>query len=116
MEHVPANGHDSPDHVEAVPGVHLARLAAGEEMNVQQFTIDPGEEVPEHSHRHEQAGFVYAGELVFVVDGEEVPVAEGESFLIPGDEPHAAFNRGDVPVEGVDVFSPPRTDPDWAED
>ena len=89
------------DVVEAVPDVHLAQLAGGESMSVQHFRIDPGATVPEHSHHHEQAGFVYRGELTFVLaDGEEV---------------HGAENRGDEPVEGVDIFSPPRPNPDWAE-
>lgn len=100
---------------EAVDGVHLAMLAGGERTNVQGFEIEPGAEVPEHSHEHEQAGVVYEGELTFLVDGEETVVGPGESYVIPGAEPHAAENRGDEPVRGVDVFSPPRTDPDWQE-
>jgi quercetin dioxygenase-like cupin family protein len=113
MDHVPR---DSADAVEVVPGVHLSQLAAGESMSVQGFYIEPDAVVPEHSHHHEQAGYVAAGTLTFVIDGETYPVAAGDSYVVPGDVPHSAENRGDVPVEGVDVFSPPRTDPDWAED
>jgi quercetin dioxygenase-like cupin family protein len=53
------------------------------------------------------------GVLTFVVDGERIPVGAGDSFAIPGGEPHAAENAGDVPAVGLDVFSPPRDDPDW---
>lgn len=98
---------------EAVDGVHLALLAGGERTNVQGFEIEPGATVPEHSHEHEQAGLVYEGELTFVVDGEEIAVGPGDSYVIPGEEPHSAENRGDEPVRGIDVFSPPRTDPAW---
>jgi quercetin dioxygenase-like cupin family protein len=101
--------------VEAVDGVHLSQLAAGERTSVQQFYIEPGRSVPEHDHEHEQAGYITAGALTFLVDGEELLVQEGDSYVVPGGEPHAAENRGDVPVEGVDIFSPPRTDPDWEE-
>jgi len=102
--------------VEAVEAVHLAQLAAGERTSIQGFEIEPGATVPEHSHHHEQTGFVYEGALTFVLaDGEERTVEAGASFAIPGDEPHAAENRGEEPVRGVDVFSPPRPDPDWAE-
>lgn len=97
--------------VEAVDGVHLAQLAAGEEMSIQHFHVEPGAEVPEHSHPHEQVGYVYNGALTFIVDGEELVVTADESYAIPGGEPHAAVNRGDDPVDGIDVFSPPRTDP-----
>jgi len=112
MEHA---SHDPESDVEAVPGVHLSQLTAGDEMSVQQFTVDPGTTVPEHSHHHEQAGFVYQGTLTVVLaDGSEVAVAAGDAYDLAGDEVHAAENHGDVTVKGVDVFSPPRTDPDWA--
>ncbi len=101
--------------VEAVERVHLTRLAVGDRTSIQGFEIAAGATVPEHSHHHEQTGFVYEGELTFLVDGEAIPVAAGESFTIPGGEPHAAANRGDGSVRGVDVFAPPRTDPDWTE-
>ena len=101
--------------VEVVDGVHLTQLAAGEETSIQHFHIEPGAEVPEHSHHHEQTGFVYAGALVFEVDGEEHVVGANESFTIPSNEPHAAVNRGSEPVHGIDVFAPPRPDPDWGE-
>ncbi|UIP01110.1 cupin domain-containing protein [Halobaculum sp. CBA1158] len=108
--------HESADDTEAVEGVHLGQLAAGEEMSVQHFYIEPGATVPKHDHPHEQAGYVTAGTLTFVLeDGEEVVCGPGDSYVLAGDEVHGAENRGDVPVEGVDVFSPPRTDPDWQE-
>jgi quercetin dioxygenase-like cupin family protein len=113
MEHVPL---ESDSEVEAVDDVHLAQLAAEETMSVQHFRIEPGATVPAHSHHHEQCGFVYSGELTFILeDGTEVPVSGGESFAFAGEEQHAAENRRDEPVLGVDVFSPPRTNPDWEE-
>lgn len=110
MERVPLDAE-----TEAVDAVHLAQLATGDSMSVQHFRIEPGATVPEHSHHHEQAGFVYEGELTFLVDGEEIVVGAGESYTIPGEEPHAAENRGETAIRGVDIFSPPRPDPDWAE-
>jgi quercetin dioxygenase-like cupin family protein len=108
--------HADGDGVEAVPKVHLQQGAAGSETSVQHFEIEPGAEVPEHSHPHEQAGYVTQGELTFVLDDEEVVVGPGDSYVLDGEEPHGAENRGEETVVGVDVFSPPRTDPDWAED
>lgn len=106
---------DDAEAVEAVPDVHLSQLAAGEQTSVQFFDIRPGARVPEHSHPHEQAGFVTRGSGVFIVDGEEITVEAGDSYVVPGEEPHAVENRGEEPLEGVDIFSPPRTDPDWGE-
>lgn len=110
MDPVSLSGREA---VEVVDGVTLAQLAAGDRMSVQHFEIEPWGRVPEHSHRHEQAGFVYAGRLRFVVDGDPVAVGPGDSYAIPGETPHAAENRGEETVRGVDVFSPPRPDPDW---
>ena len=113
MDHyVPEDG----DFVEAVDGVDLTVGAAGEETSVQHFEIQPGAEVPEHSHHHEQAGLITQGELTFVLeDGTRRTIGPGESYVLRGDEPHGAVNEGDEVVKGIDVFSPPRTDPDWAE-
>jgi quercetin dioxygenase-like cupin family protein len=107
----PADG----ETVEVVEGVHLTQLAAGERMSVQHFHIEPGAVVPEHSHEHEQCGYVAGGAFTFVIGGEEHVIHPGESFAIPPNEPHAAENRADTPVDGVDVFSPPRPNPDWTE-
>lgn len=110
MELVPA---ESIDATEAVENVHLKRLLDGEKMTVQHFSIEPGATVPEHSHPHEQVGYMLSGELTFVADGEDHLVEAGDSYVLAGDEPHAAENRGDVPAVGIDVFSPPREAPDW---
>ncbi|APW96565.1 cupin [Halobiforma lacisalsi AJ5] len=118
---------------EAADGVHLALMAGSESMNVQHFEIEPGAVVEEHSHPHEQTGFIYEGELTFLTDtdeqrsssdrksagsdgGEELVCGPGDSYAIPGGQPHAAENRGDETVRGVDIFSPPRENPSWEED
>lgn len=107
--------HADSDGVEAVEKVHLQQGAAGDETSVQRFRIEPGASVPEHSHHHEQAGYIAQGELTFLLADGECVVEAGDSFVLKGEEVHGAENRGDEPVVGVDVFSPPRTDPDWAE-
>ncbi|MFB6352793.1 MAG: cupin domain-containing protein [Halobacteriales archaeon] len=107
---------DDRNPVEAVEGVHLTQLAVGDRMSVQHVRIESGAVVPEHDHPHEQVGFVYGGELVFVLaDGTERVVGPGGSYRFAGGEPHAAENRGDETVRAIDVFSPPRADPDWQE-
>ncbi len=78
MERVP---YEAADAVEAMNGVHLAPLAAGERMSVQHFFV-----------------------------------AEGDSYVIPGGVPHELQNDAEIPLRGIDVFSPPRDDPDWAQE
>ncbi|WP_276271181.1 cupin domain-containing protein [Haloarcula litorea] len=101
------------EEVEVEPGVHLAQLAAGDEMSIQHLRMEPGSRVPEHDHHHEQVGFVYQGEQTFVLDDDTVTVGPGESYWLESHEVHAAENRGDETLLAIDVFSPPRPDPDW---
>lgn len=96
-----------------IDGVHLKLLAGGTEANIQQFTIEPGAVVPEHSHPHEQVGYLLDGTLTFTVDGESRLVEADDSYVIPGGESHSAENNGDTTAIGLDIFSPPRDNPDW---
>ena len=104
---------DDVESVEAVEHVHLSQMASGASMSVQSFQIEPGADVPEHSHPHEQAGYITQGTVTFIIDGGEQVIEAGDSYVIPGGETHGAVNDGAVTVEGVDIFNPPRTDPDW---
>lgn len=112
MEAIGANEREA---TEAVEDVHLAMLAGGENMNVQRFEIEPGATVPAHSHPHEQAGYLTGGRLTFILDDRELELGPGDSYSIPGGETHGVENRGEEVVRGVDIFSPPRENPDWAE-
>lgn len=101
------------DAAEPFDGVFLKLLAGGETANMQQYRIEPGAAVPEHIHENEQIGYLLQGTKVFVVDGEKRVIEAGDSYAIPAGEPHAAENPGDVPVVGIEVFSPPRAEGDW---
>lgn len=99
--------------VEAMDGVFLTQLAAGERMSIQHLRMEPGATIPEHSHHHEQLGFVYEGTQTFVVDGTPIGIEDGGSYFLRSEEPHAAENRGDGVMQAIDIFSPPRPDPSW---
>jgi quercetin dioxygenase-like cupin family protein len=107
---------DERDSPEVRDGVFLAQLAAGERMSVQHFRIEPGAGVGNHSHEHEQAGYLVSGEILFTVDGEEYTVGAGDSYAIPSEAVHAAESTGDEAAVGVELFSPPRPNPPWSVD
>ncbi|WP_435175956.1 cupin domain-containing protein [Halorussus sp. AFM4] len=98
---------------EAVDGVHFTQLAAGENMSIQHFRIDPGATIPEHTHDHEQLGYMTSGELVATVNGEERVFGPDDSYCFLSREPHACENRGDEPAVGIGVYSPPRREAEW---
>jgi quercetin dioxygenase-like cupin family protein len=109
-------GLDDEGSTEVLDGVKLAQLAAGERMSVQHFVIEPGALVDDHSHEHEQAGYLFEGSVLFTVDGEEYRIEAGDSYVIPGDAVHSAEVRGEEAAVGVELFSPPRPNPPWADE
>ena len=113
MEHVPKAAYSES---EVTDGVYLAQLAGGEQMSIQHLRMEPGSRVPEHHHHHEQLGFVYAGEQTFILeDGEEITVGPGGSYWLESEQVHAAENQGDEELYAIDIFSPPRLNPNWLE-
>lgn len=99
--------------VEAMDGVFLTQLAIGDRMSIQHLRMEPGATIPEHSHHHEQLGFVYQGTQTFVVAGDAIGIEPGGSYYLASEEPHAAENRGDEVMQAIDIFSPPRPNPSW---
>lgn len=96
-----------------VDGVTLTPLAVGNHLSINTGRLEPGAVVPEHSHEHEQIGYVLRGELTLLVNGEPTTVSSGESFALASGEPHAAENRTDELTVALDAFSPPRHHADW---
>lgn len=98
------------DTIERSDGIHLSMTVVGDRMSVMHYRIEPGAVVPEHSHHFEQAGYVIRGEGRFESpDGEDV-LSEGDAYMLESDEPHSLENVGDTVLEGIDIFSPPRTE------
>jgi quercetin dioxygenase-like cupin family protein len=71
--------------------------------------FEPHAVVEDHSHPHEQMGFMLEGEAEFIVCGERKIVRAGEMWRIPGGVVHKVI-AGDKPVKALDVFYPIRDD------
>ncbi len=94
--------------VEMLPGLVRRTLADGESMMLCEFTFDAGVEVPNHSHPHEQVGYVVSGRLRMIIDGQSHDLGPGDSYHAPSNVPHGALTL--EPSVVVEVFSPPRED------
>ncbi|MDH4347024.1 MAG: cupin domain-containing protein [Thermoleophilia bacterium] len=93
--------------VELVPGVTMRPLfGAGAMLNLLEFA--PGARVADHTHPHEQLGYVLEGELTLEIDGVEHRLGAGDAYRIAGGTPHAAWSDG--PCVVLDVFQPVRED------
>ena len=64
---------------------------------------------PPHSHPHEQVCYVAAGEILFIMDGEESHLKPGDVFLVPSGVPHT-IQQLTQHVRLVDCFTPIRED------
>jgi len=64
---------------------------------------------PEHSHPHEQVGYLIEGEAEYVIEGKTYRVRPGQMWRLPGGVRHQV-RVGDRPMRVVEVFCPPRED------
>jgi quercetin dioxygenase-like cupin family protein len=92
---------------EIVPGF-FGRFIHGDTMTLSFVDIQPGAQLPEHSHPHEQITFIMEGELDLTIGGKKMLLTPGMVHVIPGNVPHSAYARTAVKV--MDAFSPVRED------
>jgi len=93
---------------DAFPGVHMFATEA-EKMTLSIVEMQPRAVIPEHSHPHEQIGYMVEGEFEFIIGGQSFHVVPGQIWRIPGGVPHKVI-AGDKPVRAIDVFYPVRED------
>ena len=91
-----------------LPGVSI-RATAGDALMLSVVTFDPGAEVPDHAHPHEQMGVMLAGRLEFTIGGRTEVLEVGDIWRIPSNVPHRA-RALDGPAIALDVFHPVRED------
>jgi quercetin dioxygenase-like cupin family protein len=94
--------------LEILPGCRT-RIPYGQHLMLSYLEMDPGAEVPLHSHPHEQGGILVSGRLQLTIGDETRVVEAGSLFLIPTGVPHRAV-ACDGPAVILDVFSPVRED------
>jgi quercetin dioxygenase-like cupin family protein len=90
------------------PGIEMHAMEA-EKMTLSVVDMEPGSVIEEHSHPHEQIGYMMEGEAEFVIAGRSYLVRAGQMWRLPGGVPHRVI-AGDRPVRAIDVFYPVRED------
>ncbi len=89
-----------------LPGVTI-RPAWGEKIMVVYLALEPNALVPDHTHPHEQMGYVLEGSVEMTIGGEKKVAKKGEGYLIPSNVKHRAL-AGPQGAVALDIFSPPR--------
>ena len=96
------------DPVEALPGIFRRTLFYNENIMLCHFFLKKGSEVPLHSHKEHQVGYVIKGKLKFITNEQEFITEAGDSYIFGSDEKHGASILEDSEV--IDVFTPSRED------
>ncbi|MCJ7684432.1 MAG: cupin domain-containing protein [Desulfobacteraceae bacterium] len=99
---------DDSGYMTPVEGVRLKTLVHGEKTHLCEFRINKGSMVPEHSHPHEQTGYLISGRVKFILEDEEFEAGPGDSWCLPGNIVHTGEVLEDSVL--VEIFSPVRED------
>ncbi len=90
------------------PGVLMFATEA-EKTTLSLVEMEAGAVIDEHSHPHEQIGYLVAGGGEFIIDGQAYSVRPGQMWRLPGNVPHKVI-AGPDGLTAVDVFYPVRED------
>lgn len=99
---------DSGSRHEIFPGVVLRSFAASKLM-LSVVRLEPHSVVEEHSHPHEQMGYLVSGRVEFTIGGVTRLLHPGDQWRIPGGVKHKVVTL-DEPSLAIDVFHPIRED------
>jgi quercetin dioxygenase-like cupin family protein len=99
---------DLSNYRETVTGVTYKTLTYGAKTSLGEFHLQKGYEIPNHSHPHEQTGYMVSGKIAFTIDGKDYNAEAGDSWNIPGNVEHSVKVHEDSLL--IEVFSPVRED------
>jgi|MudIll2142460700_1097286.scaffolds.fasta_scaffold1996325_1 quercetin dioxygenase-like cupin family protein len=91
-----------------IEGVTRRLLTTGEKIQVFMLEMKGGTPVPEHSHPHEQAGYIIQGVFEVNIGGQKGILKKDGCFRIPSNTPHSGYVHEDTFL--LDVYSPPRSE------
>ena len=80
-----------------------------EKMTLTIMEFEPNVVLPEHSHPHEQVGYLIEGEAEYIIEGKSYPVRAGQMWRLPGGVRHQV-KVGGRPMRVIEAFCPVRED------
>ena len=80
-----------------------------EKMTLSIVDMEPHSVIPEHSHPHEQVGYMVQGEAEFLIEGRSFLVRAGQMWRLLGGVRHEVITH-EQSMRAIDVFYPPRED------
>lgn len=93
---------------EIMPGIKqyvcLDRDKGTGAVTMGEMVIEPGVEIPLHTHKVEDAMIVLSGSGIFIVDGQEYPFEPQDGLLAPAGSVHGIINNGKEPLRIIFVW------------
>jgi len=99
---------NSVEPVEALKGIYRKTMVYNNDIMLCHFFLKKNSEVPLHSHKEHQVGYVIKGKLKFFTENTDFIANEGDSYIFKSNEKHGASIIEDSEV--IDVFNPARND------
>jgi len=87
-------------------GIGIKTINYGQETLMTEFTLKKGSVLPEHSHPHEQTGYLVEGKMNLRIGETSRIISPGDSWNVPSDVQHGATVIEDSVA--VEVFAPRR--------
>jgi quercetin dioxygenase-like cupin family protein len=87
-------------------GVHIQTYPL-DKMMLSVVDLEPHSVVEDHSHPHEQVGYLLQGRMLFTIGDEKKEVKPGDMWRIPGGIRHRVEVL-DEPSKALDIFCPIR--------
>lgn len=94
--------------IKTFEGVYRKTLIYNNNLMLCHFTLEKNANIPIHSHKEHQTGYVLKGKLKFLTEEGHFIAKEGDSYIFDSNEKHGAFILEDSEV--IDVFNPARED------
>ena len=94
--------------IKVFEGVYRKTLLYNKQLMLCYFTLEKNANIPLHTHKEHQIGYIIKGKLRFITEEREFIAKEGDSYIFDSNEKHGAVVLEDSEV--IDVFNPARED------
>lgn len=98
--------HSNTGYVETLDGVKIKTVVYGEKSLMAEFLLSANSTLPDHSHIHEQTGYLVKGKIKLHIENESRILQPGDSWCVPANARHRAEIIEDSVA--IEIFTPCR--------
>jgi len=93
-------------YTEMLSGIRIKTLVYGEKSLMTEFILSKGSVLPEHTHLHEQTGYLVKGKMRLYIESKSQIINPGDSWCVSSNSKHKAEILEDSIA--IEVFAPCR--------